>query len=152
MMSLKTSIFVYWMALLSSTCAYADLGGDLTSLQKDSKVLAAPRTVTTHPQYDLHEMKTGGARVHEFMDSSGKVFGIAWAGKKHPNLRTLMGAHYSEFQKAFAQARHQRRHGGSVIVEVGNLHVEMGGHMMAISGQVWLKDQIPTGMDLHEIQ
>lgn len=151
-MGFKTSLFVYWMALISSTFAYADLGGDLGSVQKDQKVLASRRTVTSLPQYDLHEMKNGSGRVHEFMTKSGKVFGLAWSGKKHPDMKTLMGVHYSEFQSAMAQARRQRRRGGSVVVDSGNLHLEMGGHMMSVHGQVWLKDQLPNGMNLHEIQ
>lgn len=154
--SLKNFIFVSGISLViavtSSTFAYAELGGDATSVQKDSQKLGAPVTVTEHPHYRLHEMIKGGSRVHEFMDSNGKVFGVAWHGNKHPDLKTLMGAHFSEFQAALGAAHRRHRHGGTVVVDSGHFHLEMGGHMMAVYGIAYLSDQIPTGMSAHEIQ
>jgi hypothetical protein len=145
-------LYVSGIALLSSTFAYAELGGDLTSVQKDSTVMGATTTVSEHSDYKRHELNKGTYRVHEFSDANGKVFGVAWSGKKHPDLKTLLGSHFKDFQTALGQARQSHRHGGTVVVNSGNLHVELGGHMMSVHGQVWLSDQVPTGMNLHEIQ
>lgn len=159
-MGLKTSIkklisisgITLTIAVTSGTFAHAELGGDSNSVQKDSQKLGAPVSITEHPHYRLHEMTKAGFRVHEFMDANGKVFGVAWRGKKHPDLKSLMGSHFSQFQAALGAARNRHHHGGTVVVDTGNLHLEMGGHMMAIYGIAWLSDQIPSGMNAHEIQ
>jgi len=160
-MRLKTSkfavIFFSGITLLSSTFAYAELGGDFSTVQKDSKKLGSPITTTTqtttaHSQYNRHEMSKGRMHVREYADSNGKVFGIAWNGSKHPDLRTLMGSHFNDFQAAMVQGRRNHHHGGTTTVDSGNIHLEMGGRMMSVYGRVWLTDQVPTGMNLHEIQ
>jgi hypothetical protein len=124
-----------------STSAFAALGG------KESA-----SSVTRFGAYRLHEISKNWVTVHEFSGDNGSVFAVAWSGKKHPDLGSLLGAHLIDFQTALAQARKAHHHGGAISVTVGNFHVEMGGHAGAVYGQTWLTDQVPAGMDVHEIK
>ncbi len=138
--------------LLYSLSAFAGLGKDISSLHKDARMLGARLRVTEHPRYLLHEISHRWIRVRQFSGRDGKIFALAWRGKKHPDLKALLGDHLSDFQRAVAEARNTRRHGGSLAATVGRVHVNMGGHMGAMHGQVWLTDKLPSGMDLHEIR
>jgi hypothetical protein len=138
--------------LILGAQAFASLGGDESSVQEDSQSLGGSAQVTQRQQYRLHEISKNWVHVREFVANSGKVFALAWNGKKHPELQTVLGTHLVDFQTAISQARKTHHHGGSLSVTVGNVHVEMGGHMGSVYGQVWLMDQVPAGMDVHEIK
>ena len=139
-----------------SGAAFAGLGGDAASVQSDARHFGGQVRVSRQTQYVLHEISRDWLRVHEFADGGGKVFALAWRGRQHPDLQTLLNGRLADFQLAVAQARkgqrHGQRHGGVLAATVGNLHVELGGHMGAIYGRVWFTDQLPAGMDLHEIK
>lgn len=145
-------LLVTCLIALSCHLAYASLGGDSTTVQKDAAKIKSKATVTLHPSYSMYEMSQKWGRVHEFAAASGNVFAVAWRGNKHPNLDQLMGDHLKDFQSALGKARQNRGHNGVVMVEVGNIHLEMGGHFQSVYGKIWLKDQLPSKMDLHEIQ
>jgi hypothetical protein len=124
----------------------------LTSLAFANLGSTESASTTQYNRYRVHESSKNWVKVHEFSGSDGKVFALAWSGKKHPDLQTLLGAHLVDFQTAITRARKEHPHGGSVSITVNNLHVEMGGHMGAVYGQTWLTDQVPAGMDVHEIK
>ena len=85
------------------------------------------------------------------MGSGGKVFALAWQGKNHPDFSVMMGTHYAEFQQALAQAKANRHGRGPITVDVGNFHLEMGGHAMAVHGRAWMTSRIPAGVDQNEL-
>jgi hypothetical protein len=140
------------LCLLFSSVALAGLGDDASSIQADALTLGGRAQVTQHPQYRRHEISLNWAQVREFSGGDGKVFAVAWRGKKHPDLTSFLGSHLADFQTAIAQARKTHHHGGALAITLNALHVEMGGHMGAIYGRVWLTDQIPSELDLHEIK
>ena len=146
------------VALFSSSGVYAALGGGVASIQQDAQALGAPVPrvppvpMTRHSNYDRYEISSDWLHLHEFVGRRGNVFALAWNGKRHPDLRTLLGEHFRDFQGAIAQARKEHRRGGTIVVDSGDFHLEIGGHMMSVYGLIWLKDQIPSGMDLHEIR
>ncbi len=147
----RTMLAVCFQLFLTSSLAHAALGGDASTADLDAKILATAKTVSRHGKYTIHEMNERSVRIREFQNSSNSLFAVSWRGSTHPDLKTLLGAHYETFQNAYGAAKKNHPHGGMMIGEVGNLHFEIGGRMMAVHGRVWLKDQVPSGMDLHEV-
>ena len=149
---MKFAFLPLYFLLLSSQVAFAALGGDENSIKNELDTMHAKRKITSHDRYALHEVNKNGLRVHQFMGSDGKVFALVWQGKKHPDFSLVMGAHLAEFQRAFAQAK-QNRHGrGPIMIDVGDFHLEMGGHAMAVHGRAWMTNQIPGGVDKNELR
>jgi hypothetical protein len=146
-LSLSTALI-----MIFASPAFAGLGGDESSIQKDTQSLGGTRAVSEHGRYRLHQISKGLLKVNEYEGQNGKVFALTWSGKKHPDLQNVLGDNLVNFQSALAEARKTHHHGGSLSVTTGNIHVEMGGHAGAVYGQTWLTDQVPTGMDLHEIK
>jgi hypothetical protein len=140
------------VVLCLSSLAYASLGGDITSVQNDAKSLGAKNSALEFKTYSRHEISNQWLQTHQFMGADGKVFALTWRGSRHPQMESLLGNYFKDFQGAVAQAKRQSHHGGATIVEYGNLHLEIGGHMRSVYGKVWLTDQLPSGMDVHEIQ
>ena len=148
---MKFALFPLCFLVLVSTTAFAALGGDENSIKNEIDSMHAKRTITPHEKYALHEVTKKGLRVHQFMGSSGKVFALAWQGKNHPDFSVVMGSHLAEFQQALAQAKANRHGRGPITIDVGNFHLEMGGHAMAVHGRAWMTNRIPAGVDQNEL-
>jgi hypothetical protein len=65
----------------------------LTSLAFANLGSTESASTTQYNRYRVHESSKNWVKVHEFSGSDGKVFALAWSGKKHPDLQTLLGAH-----------------------------------------------------------
>jgi hypothetical protein len=79
----------------------ATLGESADSVDSDRKALSAVRCVTTiRNGYTVQVIKSDSAVVREYVSSSGVVFGIAWNGMVHPDLRQLLGSYAGEYQEA----------------------------------------------------
>jgi hypothetical protein len=137
---------------LFSSKAFAALGGTDESVQADMKSMNLTRTISQHSNYSRHDLSTKSLLVHEFMGSDGKVFALAWSGSSHPDLSVVMGAHFSDFQKALTQARQNHRGRRPINIDSGNFHLEMSGHMGALQGRAWLTSQIPQGVNRSDLQ
>jgi Protein of unknown function (DUF2844) len=149
----KFSVYFSCAVLLIFTVsiapAIASLGENESSIRKDPGALGDH--VTNHSHYNIHETTIRGARVRQFAVPSGNVFGVSWSGKSHPDLAPILGAHYTSFEAALAKAKAAHRGRHPIMIEDGNIHVEMGGHFGSVSGAAWLIDQIPSGVNQNEI-
>lgn len=135
--------------LVLSLPAFAVLGGDTTSVQKDQAHLQASLSVTHASSYSMHELRTStGQVVHEFVAPSGKVFAVAWHGPFHPDLKQLLGSHFEAYRQALQQrgAAH-----GPVTVQLPGLVVQLGGHMRDFVGRAYLTDEMPSDVQAKDI-
>lgn len=146
------SLITAFIIMVLTSQAFAGLGGDENSIQKDAQGLGGTTTISRRGGYRLHQISKGILKVNEYEGQNGKVFALTWSGKKHPELQNVLGANLVDFQRALTEARKTHHHGGSLSATSGNVHVEMGGHAGAVYGQTWLIDQVPAGMDVHEIK
>jgi hypothetical protein len=89
-----------------------------------------------------------GNRLHVYTNRSGRVFGVSWQGVAMPNLRTILGANFTAFQRAVA--RSYRR--GPMQVEVNGLIVDLSGHMRGVRGRAYLAQAIPSGLSPEVVQ
>jgi hypothetical protein len=132
--------------------AHAGLGGDESSIASDAAALqattvpsATAESQSTTP-YDVRSFVTQqGTTVREYAARSGPVFGVAWQGRKPPDLSVLLGSYYSEYTSASGPARHNNLH--HAVIEGPNTVVVMGGHMGHIVGRAYVAKLAPSGVD-----
>jgi Protein of unknown function (DUF2844) len=138
------------IAVLCPCIAAAALGEPETSVQTDVARLRGSIKVTSHANYNVHEIQLpSGTLVREFAASDGKVFAVAWNGPTIPNLREIMGQYFDNYVTA-AKAPHSGHH--HLQIRQSDLVVSAGGHMRAFSGLAYLPQAIPSGVsvgDLH---
>src|SRR5690348_16164022 len=135
--------------LALSGCAFASLGGDLSSVQDDQAHMRAQRRVLQSKAYSIHEMQIGaGTTVREFVSPQGRVFGVSWQGPVRPDLQQVFGSYYQEFLRA-APTRRVR---GPITIETPNLVIQSGGHMRALTGRAYVPAMLPSNVKAEEIK
>ena len=138
--------------LAAAQQAQATLGESADSVESDRNALSAVRDTTTiYPGYTVHEVRAETTTVREYVSPSGVVFGIAWNGLTHPDLMSLLGSYFNEYQKAQGQIPRQpgRRH---VQVKTDGVVVEKYGHMRNMRGRAYVPALLPQGMSVDEIK
>jgi hypothetical protein len=154
-MKLRTLITmgIVYAALALPFSAWASLGGDLASVQNDQAKLQGTLRTTNGNSYNVNEIQTpNGIVVREFASSSGAIFGVAWQGRSHPDLRQVLGAYYDSYVKA-VQAQRAQRHGhGPLLIQLPGLVVQMGGHMRSLVGRAYIPQNLPAGVQAGEIR
>jgi hypothetical protein len=137
------------LILVAAPRAEATLGETEASVQVDQAQLAATLQVTPNARLTVHELKTAGTTVREFVSPAGTVFGVAWQGTALPDLRQLLGAYFDQYLAA-AQTRRTRR--APVLIELPGLVVHSSGHMRAFAGNAYLPQNLPQGVSAEDIQ
>jgi len=144
---LPACIFV--VLLFCARPASAALGEDEASVASDQAHLMASVRILHSDRYTMHELEMPtGTKVREYLDSDGKVFGVAWQGPFRPDLRKLLGAHYQTYLKA-AGTRAAR---GPINISLPGLVIHMSGHQRAFYGRAYLADRVPQGLSTDEIR
>lgn len=137
------------LMLVATSRAEATLGATEASVQVDQSQMEATRRVTPSERLTVHELKTAGATVREFVSPAGMVFGVAWQGRAMPDLRQLLGTYFDQYVAA-AASRHTRR--APVLIELPGLVVHSSGHMRAFVGQAYLPQSLPAGVSAADVQ
>ncbi len=142
-------------ALVAATPGLAELGRLADSVQTDQvRMHAALRQVTlaTHVRHEL--TLPNGAAVHEYTNPQGQVFAIRWSGPGKPDLRSLLGDHFSTFQAANTgpPGRFGRILRRPPTVNNADLKITTGGHMGYFWGLAWLPALLPPGVQPGDLQ
>jgi hypothetical protein len=134
--------------------AGASLGGDLTTVHDDQAKMQGTLRTTSTDSYDVHEIHgPGGIVLREFASAStGLVFGVAWQGRSHPDLRQVLGSYYAGYVQGVHALRAQRHGHGPLFIQQGGLVVRTGGHMGALTGKAYLPQNMPAGVQAEEIR
>ncbi|MBF0539787.1 MAG: DUF2844 domain-containing protein, partial [Nitrospirae bacterium] len=89
--------------------------------------------------------------VREYISPAGIVFGIAWNGLSHPDLKQLLGCYSGEYEKTLQQT--PRKHGiRRIQIKTDRTVVEKWGHMRNLKGRAYVPDLIPSGVNIDEIK
>jgi hypothetical protein len=146
--------------------AQASLGNSGDSVETDRGVLIAQRNPTRtikfqgksattgqaqSDTYTVQEIQSGADTIREYVTSSGKVFGIAWRGLRHPDLATLLGGYFSEYQTADQTTKHTPG-ARSRTIKTARVTVERGGQPRNLIGKAYDPSLLPTGVSADEIQ
>ncbi len=151
--------------------AQATLGGNGASVETDrtamhgtvasstsAQALSATTTSSTGTTssttgYTVSSLTTAqGITIHEYLNADGKVFAVAWSGPAMPNLQQLFGDYFTNFKEAASSAVATSRGRGPLSIQTGELVVQSGGMMRALHGIAYLKDSLPSGFSVENIQ
>jgi len=143
-----------FLAVMSMPARHAEaaLGGTAASVTADRTALSAVhRATTTRSAYTVQEFQSNSTTVREYVSSSGVVFAVAWNGRVHPDLTTLLGSYAGEYRTALRQTprtwglRRQQVQSDQVVVE-------KWGHMRNLQGRAYSPALIPSGVTTDEIK
>lgn len=142
--SAAAAVGVALLAFCIATRATAALGGTEATVQVDQTRMHATLRTTVTPRFTVHELESPAhTTVREYAAPSGIVFGVAWQGRAHPDLRQLLGPYFPQYADALAKRRTRR---SPVTVTLPGLVVRVGGHMRAFTGKAWLPAELPAGV------
>jgi hypothetical protein len=97
----------------------------------------------------VHEIQLpSGTVMREFVAPNGNVFAVAWQGPTRPDLRQALGRYFDSYVSAPRSKLADRRH---VQIQQGDLVVQAGGHMRALSGRAYLLSAIPSGVNVGDL-
>lgn len=138
--------------LLLPRLGEAALGGTAASVASDRAALAAVhRATTTRSAYTVQEFRSDSSTVREYVTASGTVFAVAWNGRMHPDLTTLLGSYSGEYRAALRQTARKRGLRRQQVQSDGVV-VEKWGHMRNLQGRAYAPALIPTGVTIDEIK
>jgi hypothetical protein len=145
------------LLLLASHCAgaYAALGSAPSTFSGATSALKARSLAATSGSASTSYTVTAstldsGTVVREYSSAAGVVFGVTWDGPFLPDLRTLLGSHFTSLTDAAAQ---RPRAGHSHLsVNTDQLVIVSGGHMRAYNGKAWLPGALPAGFALTDLE
>ena len=142
-----------FLALALPFPAPASLGGDMTTVHADQMRMQGTLRSTNTQAYTVHEIQApNGVAVREFVSPAGKVFGVAWQGTTHPDLRQVLGTYFDQFTQAVQAERSRHPGHGPLSIQTPGLVVQLGGHMRAFAGRAYVPQMIPTGVRAEEIR
>lgn len=149
---MKSSVLGCGLALLLSGAgapAVAALGEDLDSVQADQLRMQATLEVTQSDAYAVYLLRLpSGTTVRQYLASAGTVFAVSWQGPAIPDLQQVLGRYF----EPYVEAVKSRGAGGARSVQSSGLAVEIGGHMRAYFGKVYLPQMLPRGVAAADIQ
>jgi hypothetical protein len=144
--------------------AFAVLGGAPSSAPEGAvatskavvRAAAASGASTTATKAANYSVNTttyaSGTTVNEYTGSDGTVFGIAWKGPRVPDLATLLGTYFPQYQQGLKAQRAARGGRGPVSVQDSGLVVQSSGHMGSFAGNAYLPQALPAGVSASDIQ
>jgi len=137
-------------AALAPGICLAALGQDASTVEADRMQMQAQRSITQSGSFSVHELQLPGAtRVREYLNSSHRVFAIAWSGPSIPDLQQLLGAYFVRYQAAVRPLGRSRR---PVAMQETDLVIHTGGHPRAFFGVAYLPLQLPSGVSGEQIR
>ena len=129
--------------VLHAPVARAALGAAREDLARDAAALRASLSVTPGDGYQVHQMVSAdGTTVRAYVEPRGKVFAVTWTGRVQPDLRIVLGEHYSRFLEA-ARAPHHGHHVLSVATP--DLVLSVVQLPRGFSGRAHLPSLVPAG-------
>jgi hypothetical protein len=138
-------------ATMVPASARAELGGDLTSVERDRVRMNASISVRPMGRYTVHEIRSdSGSTVREFASPDGRVFAVAWQGPFPPDYQQLLGPYFAQLQQASRQQRRPRR--APLTIETPGFVFQSYGHFRDLAGRAYVPQMLPAGVGMEEIR
>ena len=140
------------IAIIDLPSTWAVLGEPASSMETDRLALAGQFKMIPAQRYTIQEITTSDLAMREYV-SGGTVFAVGWRGRRPPNLVSLLGAYFQEYQEASAATPSTgpvRRGGGRV--QAPHVVVETGGHPGDVRGRAYIPSLLPPGVTAEMIQ
>ena len=102
-LALELAIAVSLIMIIDLPSTWAVLGEPVSSVETDRVALAGQLSMIPAQLYTIQEITTSELVVREYV-SRNTVFAVAWRGRRPPNLVSLLGSYFQEYQEAAAAA------------------------------------------------
>ncbi len=138
--------------IIDPSRAWAVLGETVGSIESDRIALSGQLRMIPAQHYTIQEITTLEFVLSEY-ESGNTVFAVAWRGKRPPNLVSLLGSYFQEYQDATAAAASNgpmRR--GMSHIQGAHVVVETGGHPGDVRGRAYIPSLLPPGVTKEMIQ
>ena len=130
---------------------WAVLGEAVGSVESDRVALTGQLKIIPTQLYTIQEITTSEFVLSEFV-AGDTVFAVAWRGKRPPNLVSLLGSYFQEYQDASAAASSGPMRRGMSHIEGAHVMVETGGHPGDVRGRAYIPSLLPPGVTKEMIQ
>lgn len=149
-MTFNSHPWLWALALMATpvASAWAGLGEGQSSIDTDRVRMSARHSVARVQQYAVHELKTAdGSRVQQFVAGDGRVFAVRWTTLYKPDLSTLLGTSFTDYQGAAHQAAQRGGIQRQFHHEGNDLVVQSSGHLQVFSGYAYRRSMLPQGLN-----
>lgn len=151
-LALEMAVAVSLIMIIDLPRTWAVLGEPVSSVETDRVALAGHLSMIPAQLYTIQEITTSELVVREYV-SRDTVFAVAWRGRRPPNLVSLLGSYFREYQEAAAAAASiGPRMRGMTRIQGSRVVVEAGGHPGDIRGRAYLPSLLPSGVTNEMIQ
>lgn len=154
---------------LQSATAHAELGGDVSSIDRDQARLKGERrqvSVQTHVVVNraqalsvatqetmAHEItQADGSVIREYLTPSGIVYAVTWQTHFRPDLGALFGQHAASYMASAKEAMKTPGIKRNVALQSKNLIVHATSHFNIFIGQAYVPSLVPSGVNVHELR
>ena len=136
--------------LLGAPDVRACLGQTELRIREESRTLRGTLHRTERKGYSIIRIeRQDGTLVTQYLNANGLVFGVTWQAPGVPDMKTLLGAYFPEFQRALRARGHRS---GPLILRTKNLEVESLGHMRAFHGRIYVPGLLPKELTAEVIR
>jgi hypothetical protein len=147
--------------VLAPASAHAELGGSMAGVKADGARIGKRMVSVAMGSYSRHDItRANDGVVREFTNAKGQVFAITWSGPGKPDLRTLLGRHFTALQGS-GQASGQASNGriGRTMhslrrplqVNQPDLQIQTSGHMGWFRGVAFIPSLAPSGYSTSDL-
>ena len=151
-LALQMAVAFILIAIIDLPKTWAVLGEPVSSVETDRLALAGQLSMIPAQLYTIQEITTSELVVREYV-SGDTVFAVAWRGRRPPNLVSLLGSYFQEYQEAaVAAAANGPRMRGMTRIQGSRVVVETGGHPGDIRGRAYIPSLLPSGVTKEMIQ
>ncbi len=91
-------------------------------------------------------------RISEYLNATGVVFAVAWAGPVQPDMRQILGSHYADYTAASPPLNHPGLHRSARIDANPGWWWKLGGHMRAYCGSRVFAALMPANVAAAELR
>ena len=147
---LKLVLLLLVALLLGAPDVRACLGQTELRIREESRTLRGTLHRTERKGYSIIRIERQDATVvTQYLNANGLVFGVTWQAPGVPDMKTLLGAYFPEFQRALRARGHRS---GPLILRTKNLEVESLGHMRAFHGRIYVPGLLPKELTAEVIR
>ena len=151
-LTLEMAVVVSLIMIIDLPSTWAVLGEPVSSVETDRVALAGQLSLIPAQLYTIQEITTSELVMREYV-SGDTVFAVAWRGRRPPNLVSLLGSYFQEYQEAaVAASANGPRMRGMTRIQGSHVVVETGGHPGDIRGRAYIPSLLPSGVTKEMIQ
>ena len=144
-LALEMAVAFSLIVIIDLQRTWAILGEPASSVETDRVALAGQFRMIPAQLYTTQEITTSELVLREYV-SGDTVFSVVWRGSRPPNLVSLLGSYFQEYQEASAAASNGPRMRGMTRIQGSRVVVETGGHPGDVRGRAYIPSLLPLGV------